>query len=91
MRLELQADCLAGIWGAHRRSSEDVLEPGDLEEGLDAAAAVGDDRLQEQSGRGVDSDVVDARLVRSSGCKWFRERLRRPAIRARCDTFAGDV
>ncbi len=48
VRLELQADCLAGVWG-HRASSAGMLEPGDIEEGLRAAAAIGDDRLQRQA------------------------------------------
>jgi predicted metalloprotease len=52
VRLELQADCLAGVWG-HHAAKRDVLEPGDVEEGLRAAAAIGDDRIQEMSGRGV--------------------------------------
>jgi len=46
---ELQADCLAGVWG-HTAAREGLLEPGDLEEGLNAAAAIGDDRIQRQSG-----------------------------------------
>jgi predicted metalloprotease len=52
VRLELQADCLAGVWG-HQAGSRDVLEPGDIEEGLRAAAAIGDDRIQRMSGGGV--------------------------------------
>src|SRR5262249_54224923 len=52
VRLELQADCLAGVWG-NRAARRNVLEPGDVEEGLRAAAAIGDDRIQRMSGRGV--------------------------------------
>ena len=49
VRMELQADCLAGIWG-YAAGQRGLLEPGDLEEGLNAAAAIGDDRIQRQGG-----------------------------------------
>jgi hypothetical protein len=48
VKLELQADCFAGVWGHYARR-RGLLEPGDLESGLTAAAAIGDDRLQQQS------------------------------------------
>ena len=49
VRQELQADCLAGVWGYHARSRLQVLETGDMEEALNAASAIGDDKLQQQS------------------------------------------
>jgi predicted metalloprotease len=56
IRLELQADCLSGVW-AYTTYERDLLESGDLEEGLNAAAAVGDDRIQSQSGGGVNKET----------------------------------
>jgi predicted metalloprotease len=47
--LELQADCFAGVWANHANKDQNLLEPGDVEEGLRAAAAIGDDRLQSQT------------------------------------------
>ncbi len=51
--VELQADCYAGVWANHANRSEQVLEPGDVQEGLAAAAAIGDDRLAREAGRSV--------------------------------------
>ena len=52
VKMELQADCFAGVWG-HNMQQQDILETGDLQEALNAAEAIGDDRLQQQSGRVV--------------------------------------
>jgi predicted metalloprotease len=54
--MELQADCFAGVWAQHANRRDRVLEPGDVEEGLAAAAAIGDDRLQRNAGRSVAPD-----------------------------------
>jgi uncharacterized protein len=54
--MELQADCFAGVWAFHANRSQSVLEPGDVEEGLAAAEAIGDDRLQRNAGRRVTPD-----------------------------------
>jgi uncharacterized protein len=86
VRLELQADCFAGIWG-HRAAQQGILEPGDAEEGLNAAAAIGDDRLQRMAGSRVSPESFthgssEQRLT------WFRRGLTsgRPDD---CDTNAG--
>ncbi|HWQ54669.1 MAG TPA: neutral zinc metallopeptidase, partial [Bryobacteraceae bacterium] len=54
--VELQADCLAGVWG-HSTAQRDILEQGDVEEGLNAAASIGDDRLQRMAGRRVSPET----------------------------------
>jgi predicted metalloprotease len=86
VRLELQADCYAGVWG---RSTEqrNKLDPGDIDEGLNAAASVGDDRILAQSGRRVNTDSFThgSAAQRSS---WFRKGYESGDPRA-CDTFAG--
>ena len=86
VRMELQADCLAGIWAAQANRRKRILEPGDIEEGLNAAAAVGDDRLQ-QAARGSiapESFTHGSALQRS---QWFRRGLETGSLKA-CDTFA---
>lgn len=82
--LELQADCFAGIWG-NSAARRDKLDPGDAQEGLAAAAAVGDDRLQKQA-RGYASPETFTHGSSESRMKWFRRGFESGDIR-QCDTF----
>jgi len=86
VRTELQADCFAGVWAHRAQRERGLLEPGDLEEGLGAAAAIGDDRLQRQSGGRVvpDSFTHGSSVQR---VKWFRTGFDTGSLKA-CDTFA---
>ena len=86
VRLELQADCLAGVWGHHAETRRDFLDPGDAEEGLRAAAAVGDDRIQ----RRMQGQVVPESFTHGSAeqrMTWFRRGFESGDPRS-CDTFA---
>ena len=85
VRLELQADCFAGVWANNANRSRQILEQGDVEAGLNAAAAIGDDRLQGQSRGYV---VPDAFTHGSSAqrVRWFTRGLETGAVR-QCDTF----
>jgi predicted metalloprotease len=84
VRLELQADCYAGIWGKSA-ASRNNLEPGDVEEGLAAAAAVGDDRLQKMSGRAVNPETF-SHGSSAQRTEWFQRGFQSGDIRD-CDTF----
>jgi len=86
VRLELQADCYAGIWAASAQQ-RGKLEMGDVEEGLGAASAVGDDRLQEMSGRGVNPDAFTHGSA-AQRMEWFQRGMKSGTIRD-CDTFRG--
>ena len=83
--LELQADCYAGLWAHHADRSRAVLEAGDIEEGLAAAAAIGDDRLQRQS-RGYVSPDSFTHGSSAQRVRWFRQGLQQGSMEA-CDTF----
>ena len=89
VRLELQADCLAGVWGHSAYARGDLLEEGEVEQGLNAAAAVGDDRIQRQSGGRVDPDSF-THGTSEQRVKWFRAGFDSGDPTA-CDTFKGDV
>jgi predicted metalloprotease len=86
VRMELQADCLAGIWAAHANRSKRILEPGDIDEGLNAASAIGDDRLQ-QAARGRVSPESFTHGSARQRADWFRRGLESGDLKA-CDTFA---
>ncbi|MGB5488098.1 MAG: neutral zinc metallopeptidase [Lysobacterales bacterium] len=85
VKQELQADCFAGLWGHAANTERQLLDPGDLEEALTAATAIGDDRLQKEAGRGV---VPDSFTHGSSAqrVKWFRRGFESGDINS-CDTF----
>ncbi len=84
VRLELQADCYAGIW-AHATSKRELLESGDVEEALTAAAAIGDDRLQKQAG-GSASPETFTHGSSEQRMRWFRRGLETGEMDA-CATF----
>jgi predicted metalloprotease len=85
VRLELQADCYAGVWAHHAHRARQVLEAGDVEEGLAAAAAIGDDRLQQQT----QGQVVPESFTHGSSrqrVEWFSRGLELGSLES-CDTF----
>jgi predicted metalloprotease len=85
VRLELQADCFAGVWAKHANQMSQILEQGDLEEAMNAAAAVGDDRLQQQS----QGTVVPESFTHGSAeqrARWFRQGFQTGSV-DQCDTF----
>ena len=86
VRLELQADCYAGVWASHANRARQILEQGDVEEGLNAAAAIGDDRIQRQT-RGA---VVPESFTHGSSQQrvaWVRRGMESGSPDD-CDTFA---
>ncbi|RAM48378.1 MAG: flagellar biosynthesis protein FlgM [Hapalosiphonaceae cyanobacterium JJU2] len=86
VRQELQADCFAGVWAYHANQSRQILETGDIEEALNAASAIGDDRLQSQS-KGY---VVPESFTHGSSAqrvRWFKRGIQ-TGNPAQCDTFA---
>jgi len=86
VRMELQADCYAGIWGHYAGEFKKILEPGDMEEALGAAAAVGDDRLQKQSqGRVVPDSFTHGSSEQRM--RWFKRGFD-SGNPGSCDTFA---
>ena len=85
VRLELQADCLAGVWGKRTDTMKNVLEPGDLEAALTAASAIGDDRLQQQAqGRIVPESFTHGSSAQR--VRWFKRGFESGDMN-QCNTF----
>ena len=86
--MELQADCLAGIWAHRADKTRQILEAGDIDEGLNAASQIGDDRMQKRTQGHV---VPDAFTHGSSAqrVRWFRRGLESDSLQS-CDTFNAD-
>ncbi|WP_409283898.1 neutral zinc metallopeptidase [Pseudomonas protegens] len=86
VRQELQADCLAGVWAYHAQQRLNWLEPGDVEEALNAANAIGDDRLQQQGqGRVVPDSFTHG--TSAQRVRWFKTGFSQGQV-GQCDTFA---
>ena len=87
VRMELQADCFAGVWGHHAHRKRNLIEPGDFEEGLKAAAAIGDDRLQKM-GQGYVQPESWTHGSSDQRMTWLRRGLESgdPGV---CNTFEG--
>ena len=89
VRLELQADCLAGVWANQAQNARQILENGDVEAAMNAAAKIGDDALQRSQG----GAVVPESFTHGSSAqrqKWFSTGLRSGSLKA-CDTFNAKV
>ena len=86
VRLELQADCLAGVWGFHANRARSILEQGDVEGALAAATAIGDDTLQRQSQGQVVPDSF-THGTSAQRVRWFSRGIETGEV-SKCDTFA---
>lgn len=86
VRIELQADCFAGVWGYHAKRERNLIEPGDFEEGLRAASAIGDDQLQKMS-RGYTRPESWTHGSSAQRMTWLRKGLETGDPNA-CDTFS---
>jgi uncharacterized protein len=88
VRMELQADCLSGIWAAEADATKHILESGDIEEALNAASQIGDDHLQKQSqGYAVPDSFTHGTSAQRT--KWFKQGLTAKSLKD-CDTFSAD-
>jgi predicted metalloprotease len=87
IRLELQADCYAGVWGSYA-AKRNLLDPGDMEEGIRAASAVGDDTIQKRTQGHIVPDAFTHGTAEQR-VKWFRTGFASGDPRS-CNTFAGN-
>jgi predicted metalloprotease len=85
VRVELQADCYAGAWAYHAQKKFKMLEPGDIEEALNAASSIGDDKLQREAGQRVRPDAF-THGSSAQRVKWFKRGFESGDLR-QCDTF----
>lgn len=85
VRMELQADCLAGVWAARAHAKRQILEPGDVEEALNAASAIGDDNIQRQTQGHIVPDAFTHGSAEQR-VRWFRRGLETGDMQS-CDTF----
>ncbi|ADH91674.1 protein of unknown function zinc metallopeptidase putative [Ancylobacter novellus DSM 506] len=89
VRVELMADCLAGVWAYHANEQWRILEEGDIEEALNAASAIGDDRLQKQAqGYAVPDSFTHGSSAQR--VKWFKQGLKSGSMK-QCNTFQGNI
>jgi len=88
VKMELQADCLAGVWGYHADKSRHILEAGDLEEALRAASAIGDDRIMKQT-RGTMVPDAFTHGTSEQRVRWFRQGFETGDLN-QCNTFKAD-
>jgi predicted metalloprotease len=85
VRLELQADCFAGVWAHHAQRARQILEQGDVEEALNAATQIGDDTLQRRA-RGTVQPETFTHGTGAQRVSWFRKGLQTGSV-AQCNTF----
>jgi len=85
VKVELQADCFAGVWANHSQKERNTIEPGDIESAMNAAAKIGDDALQQSAGRAV---VPESFTHGTSAQRqhWFMAGYQNGTVKA-CDTF----
>jgi uncharacterized protein len=88
VRMELQADCLAGIWAQEANESKGILEDGDIEEAINAASQIGDDRLQKRS-QGYVNEESFTHGSSEQRVRWLRKGMQAQKL-SDCDTFTAD-